>query len=74
MYITIGFAIVSGHGWQNKLSENIQGSNFSAPERSSLVIFEISVNVVRKYFAYGGDNRGKNDLKSAPEAFAYLEP
>ncbi len=37
-----------------------QGSNFSArglksaPERSNLIIFEISLNVMRKYFAYGG--------------------
>ena len=26
----------------------------SAPERSNLIIFEISVNLVREYFAYGG--------------------
>ncbi len=27
---------------------------WSAPERSNLIIFEISVKLVRKYFAYGG--------------------
>ena len=38
----------------------LQGSNFSArglksaPGRSNLVTFEISLNLVRKYFAWGG--------------------
>ena len=42
------------------LGQIYQGSNFSAhglksaPERSNLIIFEISVNLVKKYFAYGG--------------------
>ena len=52
----------------------IQGSNFSAPERSNLIIFEISVKLVRKHFAYWVGGRGKNGLKTAPEAFARLEP
>ena len=57
----------------------IQGSNFSArvlksaPRRSTLIISEISLNVVRKYFEYGG-GRVKNGLISAPEAYTRLEP
>ena len=50
-----------------------QGSKFSArglksaPERSNLTIFEISVNLVRKYFAQGG--RGINGLESVVKEF-----
>ena len=58
---------------QNSKHVWLQGSNFSArglksaPERSNLIIFEISVNLVKKYFAWGG--RGKNGLESVVKEF-----
>ena len=40
------------------------GWNQPLRDHNYLIIFEISLNVMRKYFAYGG-GRGKNGLKSA---------